>query len=261
VNARLIKGPLLALLVMFAVVPASGGFAATLPGAAPPGADTAAAPPTTPAAASAPPAVATAPPAAASAPAAVPTAAAAAAVEKYLAGLSSWSADFAQTIDDGHGKILRSAAGHLYLQRPGKFRWDYSEPSEQLVLADGKHLWFYDKDLAQANIRDMDATLSSTPAVLLSGGAPIASEFTIAPLPPADGLEWFQLLPKHPDTDFQAVRIGFAHGDLEQLLLADKLEQVTRLTFSHQQRNAKLAPDLFSFTPPPGVDVIGRTGR
>ena len=74
-------------------------------------------------------------------------------VEKYLAGLASWSADFTQTIDDGHGKVLRSAAGKLYLQRPGKFRWDYAEPSEQLVLADGKQIWFYDKDLAQANVR------------------------------------------------------------------------------------------------------------
>jgi len=83
-------------------------------------------------------------------------------VEKYLAGLASWSADFTQTIDDGHGKVLRSAAGKLYLQRPGKFRWDYSEPSEQLVLADGKQIWFYDKDLAQANVRDSDSTLAST---------------------------------------------------------------------------------------------------
>jgi outer membrane lipoprotein carrier protein len=207
--------------------------------------------------------VATAAPVAAAtaAPAPVPSAAAAADVEKILAGLSSWSADFNQTIDDGHGKILRAAAGHLSLQRPGKFRWDYTEPSEQLVLADGKHLWFYDKDLAQANIRDMDASLSSTPAVLLSGGAPLTSQFSIAALPPADGLEWFQLLPTHPDTDFQAVRIGFKSGELEQLLLADKLDEVTRLRFSHQQRNAKFAPGLFSFTPPPGVDVIGRTDR
>ena len=62
-------------------------------------------------------------------------------VEKYLNGLASWSADFTQTIDDGHGNVLRSAAGRLYLQRPGKFRWDYAEPSEQLILADGKQIW------------------------------------------------------------------------------------------------------------------------
>src|SRR5277367_2676084 len=85
-------------------------------------------------------------------------------VEQYLNGLNSWSADFTQTIDDGHGNVMRSAAGRLYLQRPGKFRWDYSQPSEQLVLADGKQIWFYDKDLQQANVRDMDASLANTPA-------------------------------------------------------------------------------------------------
>lgn len=178
-------------------------------------------------------------------------------VEKYLAGLATWSADFTQTIDDDHGKVLRSAAGKLYLQRPGKFRWDYSQPSEQLVLADGKKIWFYDKDLAQANVRDMDSTLASTPAMLLSGVGSLSSQFDVKALPASGGLQWFQLVPKHPDTDFQLVRIGFDKGELASMFLADKLNQVTQLTFSHQMRNAKFIPDLFSFSPPPGVDVIG----
>src|ERR1700726_4523496 len=124
-------------------------------------------------------------------------------VEKYLAGLATWSADFTQTIDDGHGQVLRSAAGKLYLQKPGKFRWDYSQPSEQLILADGKQIWFYDKDLQQANVRNMDASLANTPAVLLSGGGSLSSQFDVTALPPSDGLEWYQLLPKRADTDFQ----------------------------------------------------------
>ena len=182
-------------------------------------------------------------------------------VEKYIAGLATWSADFTQTIADDSGKVLRRAAGKLYLQRPGKFRWDYSEPSEQLVLADGKQIWFYDTDLAQANVRDMDATLASTPAVLLSGGGPVSTQFDITALPPSGGLEWYQLIPKHTDTDFQLVRIGFAKGELASMFLADKLNQVTQLTFTHQSRNAKFAADLFSFTPPSGVDVIGRDAK
>ncbi len=148
----------------------------------------------------------------------------------------------------------------MYLQRPGKFRWDYVEPSEQMVVADGKKLWFYDKDLAQANVRDMDATLSSTPAMLLSEGGSVTSGFDVTALPPADGLDWYQLKPKRADTDFQTVRIGFDKGELARMLLADKLNQVTSLSFSAAHRNVKLAPDLFSFTPPPGVDVIGREG-
>lgn len=182
-------------------------------------------------------------------------------VEKYLSGLATWSADFKQTIDDGHGNVVRSAAGKLYLQKPGKFRWDYSEPSEQLILADGKQIWFYDKDLQQANVRPMDASLANTPAVLLSGGGSLSGQFDVTALAPSDGLEWYQLIPKHPDTDFQLVRIGFRNGELASMFLADKLNQVTQLTFTSPKRNAKLSPDLFTFVPPPGVDVIGRGGK
>jgi outer membrane lipoprotein carrier protein len=182
-------------------------------------------------------------------------------VEKYLSGLATWSADFTQTIDDGHGKVTRSAAGKLYLQKPGRFRWDYSEPSEQLILADGKKIWFYDKDLQQANVRDMDASLANTPAVLLSGGGSVSSQFDVTALPPSDGLEWYQLIPKHTDTDFQLVRIGFRKGELASMFLADKLNQVTQLTFTNSKRNAKFTPDLFSFVPPKGVDVIGRADK
>ncbi len=178
-------------------------------------------------------------------------------LQRDLAGLATWSADFRQTIEGADGKVLRSAAGRLYLQKPGRFRWDYREPSEQLILGDGKRIWFYDKDLGQANVRDMDASLASTPASLLSGGGTVDSQFEVTALPPSEGLQWFQLVPKHADTDFQAVRIGFEHGELRRMLLADKLDQVTRLTFSHSQRNEKLPAELFSFTPPPGVDVIG----
>lgn len=182
-------------------------------------------------------------------------------VEKYLNGLATWSADFTQTIDDGHGKVTRSAGGKLFLQKPGRFRWDYSDPSEQLILADGKQIWFYDKDLQQANVRSMDASLANTPAVLLSGGGSLSSQFDVTSLPPSDGLEWYQLIPKHADTDFQLVRIGFRKGDLASMFLADKLNQVTQLTFTNSKRNAKFAPDLFTFVPPPGVDVIGRGGQ
>jgi outer membrane lipoprotein carrier protein len=183
-------------------------------------------------------------------------------VDHYLAGLSSWSADFKQTITDGQGKELRSAAGKFYLERPGKFRWDYSEPSEQLILADGKQIWFYDKDLAQANVRDMDGTLSSTPAMLLSGSGSVSTAFDIKQLPDDGGLRWFQLIPKHPNTDFQLVRIGFdKNGELASMFLADKLDQITQLTFTNPTKNPKFAPDLFAFTPPPGVDVIGRNAK
>jgi len=108
----------------------------------------------------------------------------------------------------------------------------------------------------------MDATLASTPAVLLSGTGRVAEQFDIKALPDEGGLSWYQLLPKHPDTDFQLVRIGFdKDGELASMFLADKLNQITQLTFTHPVKNPKLIPDLFTFSPPPGVDVIGRDSK
>jgi len=129
------------------------------------------------------------------------------------------------------------------------------------IVADGKQIWFYDKDLAQANVRDMDTSLASTPASLLSGTGSVSAQFDITALPQGEGLQWFQLVPKHADTDFQLVRIGFDKGELRSMFLADKLNQITQLSFSNSKRNAAMAPDLFSFVPPPGVDVIGRGGK
>jgi outer membrane lipoprotein carrier protein len=58
------------------------------------------------------------------------------------------------------------------------------------------------------------------------------------------------------------VRIGFdKNGELASMFLADKLNQITQLTFTNPIKNPKFAPDLFSFTPPPGVDVIGRNAK
>ena len=122
-------------------------------------------------------------------------------------------------------------------------------------MADGKQIWFYDKDLAQANVRDMDTSLASTPASLLSGSASVSTQFNVTALPPSGGLQWFQLMPKHADTDFQLVRIGFDKRRIASMFLADKLNQITQLTFSNSKRNDNLAPDLFTFVPPPGVDV------
>jgi outer membrane lipoprotein carrier protein len=136
--------------------------------------------------------------------------------------------------------VVRSAAGKLYLQKPGKFRWDYSQPSEQLVLADGKQIWFYDKDLRRPMCATwMPARQHAGRAVV--GRRTVSSQFDVTALPPSGGLEWYQLVPKHPDTDFQLVRIGFEKGELASMFLADKLNQVTQLTFSNIQ--AQHQPD------------------
>ena len=182
--------------------------------------------------------------------------AALATVEKAIAALDSVRAEFVQELIDKDGKSVERAVGTLYLKRPGRFRWDYSEP-KQLIVSDGETLWLYDPELEQATVRKVKDTLSQTPAMLLAGQSKVADGFTVSAAGSDGGLDWVRLVPKQNDTDFKELRLGFAAGGLKRLEFDNKLNQRTRVDLTRIEKNAKLADSLFHFTAPPGVDVIG----
>ena len=41
------------------------------------------------------------------------------------------------------GKPVRTESGMLLLRKPGRMRWDYSQPRGKLFVSDGKYLWLY----------------------------------------------------------------------------------------------------------------------
>lgn len=186
-------------------------------------------------------------------------AAALATVEKAIAALDSVRAEFMQDLVDGNGKTLEHAVGTLYLKKPGRFRWDYSEP-KQLIVSDGETLWLYDPELAQATVRKVKDTLSQTPAMLLAGESRVGDGFAVSAAGRDAGLDWVRLVPKRNDTDFKELRLGFDRGALKRMEFDNKLNQRTRVELTRIERNAKLAESLFHFSAPPGVDVIGPKG-
>ena len=181
-------------------------------------------------------------------------------VEKFLQGLEGLQAQFTQTLTDRSGKINDESKGALAIKRPNRFRWDYRDPHEQTIVADGKRVWLYDKDLEQVTVRALDNTLSATPAMLLSGEGKLDDNFIATQSSQEQGVQWVRLEPKRNDTDFKWVRLGFAGDDLKFMQLADKLGQTTTLSFSGFERNPPLDPSRFVFEVPPGADVIGDAG-
>lgn len=182
-------------------------------------------------------------------------------LDDFFNNVQALQADFHQELFNDKGKKVKEARGTLVMQRPGKFRWDYQEPYKQLIVADGKNIWIYDSDLEQVTVKPMDAALGDTPALLLSGAQPLQEDFLITDLGASEGLEWVELLPKAPETTFERVRLGFGARDLEQMELLDNFGQMTRLRFTNLQRNGHPDPALFTFTPPPGVDVMGEGSK
>lgn len=166
-------------------------------------------------------------------------------------------AHFTQSVLDRNGRSVSQASGVMAFSRPGKFRWTYDKPYEQLIVGDGAKLWIYDKDLNQVSVRKLDEALGSSPAALLAGNNEIEKFFSLAEAGKRDGLEWLEASPKSKDTMFAAVRMGFSGTTLKQMELKDSFGQTTVIRFDKLERNPKLPADQFKFSPPKGADVIG----
>lgn len=181
-------------------------------------------------------------------------------VQRYFQSLQSLRADFIQRVYDERGQVTQTSSGRMLMRKPGKFRWDYRTPAEQIIVADGERLWTYDVDLAQVTVRKLDQALGSTPLALLSGVAPIEDTFTVGGVRRQDGLDWYELTPKQPQPEFRLLRVAFKGGLLVSLELEDSFGQRTRLDFQKLERNPTVDPALMKFVPPAGVDVVGDAG-
>ncbi|MDP5239977.1 outer membrane lipoprotein chaperone LolA [Uliginosibacterium sp. 31-16] len=191
---------------------------------------------------------------------ALPTLASAAAIDQlqaFLDGTKTAKASFSQKVISKTGRAGQNASGTMSFLRPGKFRWEYTKPYNQLIVADGNKLWSYDKELNQVVIKPMSQALGATPAALLAGSNDFKKNFTLKEDGASDGLEWVEAMPRNNEAGFERVRIGLK-GNLPQTMeVRDNFGQTTVLLFGSFERNPSLPADTFSFTPPKGADVVG----
>jgi outer membrane lipoprotein carrier protein len=174
----------------------------------------------------------------------------------FLDRVQTLSAEFRQVQGPRGEAGGEESRGSLLIKRPGRFRWDYREPYERVVVADGRELWLYEADLAQVTVRSLDAGLGETPAALLTGGREILDRFETVDSWRAEKLDWVRLRPRSTDSDFDSVAIGFDGERIAQLDIDDRLGQQTRIFFSAVSINPRLDDARFVFEVPTGADVI-----
>jgi len=185
-------------------------------------------------------------------------------LERFLSEVGSARSGFTQVVTSPvrSGETVarsKTSAGSFEFQRPNRFRFEYTKPFEQTIVADGQTLWLYDVDLNQVTARKQQEVLGSTPAALIAAGTDLRAltdVFELKAAPAKDGMEWVEARPRSKDGQLQTVRVGFKQGQLGVLEIADSLGQRSVLTFNQWQGNAALAPERFRFQPPAGADVI-----
>ena len=174
----------------------------------------------------------------------------------FLDQVHSLRADFQQSVFDEDGRQLDEARGKVYIARPGRFRWDYTEPYPQEIVGDGEKVWVYDSELEQVTVRPLGDALGDTPVMLLSSDQPVEHSFEVHAVEGPDGHAWAELIPLAEQVSFTRIRLGFDGETLRVMELDDAFGQLTRLRFESVERNPELDPALFEFTPPQGVDVF-----
>jgi outer membrane lipoprotein carrier protein len=177
-------------------------------------------------------------------------------LRNFLAKASTLQADFTQVQVDENGNPGKRSSGVFYLQRPGKFRWDYQKPYNQEIVSNGGKVWFYDKDLEQVTAKRLNEAIGSTPALLLSGEVALETNFNIEKQTIDEGLYWLKLVPKSEESGFKYVLLGLDGNMLAGMELSDNFGQLTRIYFSNVKTGIKPDSAVFEFKPPAGVDVF-----
>ncbi len=190
----------------------------------------------------------------------LPCAAASDPLEHFFSNVKTLRAVFHQSVLTENLELIDESQGELWLSRPGRFRWNYGTPLEQVVVADGERLWVYDPGLEQAVLRDQDEALGHTPAGLLVGSISPTRSYLVERLGDQGGIDWVSVFPKDADATFSQIQFGFESDTLRLVQMLDPLQQITRIRLSDVQVNIAIPAERFTLEIPEGTDIIRETG-
>ena len=178
-------------------------------------------------------------------------------LERFVNNIQTLQGRFEQSLVDADQQLVEESSGTLEIQRPGQFRWVYTKPYEQVLVADGLNVWSYDVDLAQVTVKPQAEVLSNTPASLLGGSPDALEQFDYIGSFIDRGTVWVTLRPKDRENGFDKVELGFNDGKLSRMLFSDNLEQTTLIALFDVSLNREIDADQFEFNPPDDVDIVG----
>lgn len=179
-------------------------------------------------------------------------------LNSFTKGLKGLDGRFTQQVFDPNGKLKETASGTVALSAPRLFRWQYTKPYPQVIVADGRTVWVYEPDLQQVTKRAQGAEEQNSPLAALIDPVKLEAQFNVQDAGNKDGLNWLALSPKaEGESGFRSAKLGFGRAGLVRMHVVDALGQRTEIRFDNWRKNPAFKPATFKFQPPAGVDVIG----
>lgn len=184
-------------------------------------------------------------------------------LEEAYGRMADLTAEFSQT---SYNKSLNStipAQGTVYLKKGGKLRWEYTEPTRQEIVSDGKTLWVYTPALNQVNTGPAPEALAGPAGSFLAGLGRLREHFGVRFLNPArpvdaDGHVVLDLTPRQPLPTLTRLILSVEPGgwEVRKAVVYDQFENTVTMRFTKVRVNRGLPDRLFAFVPPPGVATV-----
>jgi outer membrane lipoprotein carrier protein len=181
-------------------------------------------------------------------------------VQRAYQAISSFSGRFTQ-LDRSTDQEERKAAGRIAYQKPGKMRWDYEPPHEQVVVTDGHTVWLYDPLLENVTVQKLENVTQGTPLAFLLGVGNLVSDFdcrSFTRAPPRDGLTYLELVPRKEIRTLDFIQIGVTRSgaDLQTLRIVDTQGNQREIRLTGLKRGVRFDPAFFIFEITEDMEVI-----
>lgn len=184
-------------------------------------------------------------------------------IENVYGRMTDLRADFTQTAFNKSLNQSIPARGTVYLKKGGKLRWEYTEPTPQEIVSDGKKLWVYTPTLNQANVADAPEALAGPAGSFLAGLGRLRTEFQVRFLNPAqpkdsDGNYVLDLTPKQPLPTLTRLILSVdgKSWEVRKAVVHDQFENTVTMRFTKMAVNSGLPERTFTFVAPKGVVIV-----
>ena len=168
-----------------------------------------------------------------------------------LAVFEQVNASFVQRVTSKEGKLLNESSGEMFISRPGKFHWKIEQPEEELIVSNGKTIWYYSPFIEQVTLINFTETISGTPFALLAG---------------ANDKQWANYVVTKKGEQFtvtnpkqvQATTFIFEFdkiGNINKFVVIEEQGQRSEFLLTHKKMAKPLKDALFEFIVPKGVEV------
>jgi outer membrane lipoprotein carrier protein len=184
-------------------------------------------------------------------------------VQAYYAGTQKLRADFRQDYTNTTFGRTSQSDGRMWVQKPGKMRWDYAKPEKKYFISDGTTLWVYEEAAHQAIQQSLKDQILPVAVTFLYGQGDLATEFNAELDPGKYGGKdavCVKLTPKKADAQYKNLWLVVDPTDfhVSESIIREASDNINHFTFFNIKQNAqaKVEDRHFTFVPPTGVKVV-----